>query len=55
MFWRYRPCHPHRWWRRHYYRSWGCGPWGCLWLVILPICLFTAWIFLTACSRMLWY
>ncbi len=54
MFWWYRPCHPHRW-RRHYYRPSGCGPWGCLWVLMLPLGLFTAWIFLTACSRMLWY
>jgi hypothetical protein len=55
MFRCFRPWHGRRWWRRHYYRPWGCGPWGCLWLVILPVCLFTAWIFLTACTRMLWY
>ena len=50
----FRPWHRRRWWRRHYYRPLGCGPWGCLWLVILPVCLFTAWTLLAACTRMLW-
>ena len=58
MFW-FRPWRHHHGWHHHFWRPWyrpvGCGPLGCLWLLLLPLLFCVAWAFFGAFTRMIWW
>lgn len=43
----------HRHWHRPYRPYYGCGPMGCLWVLVMPA-LLMMWVMLAACTRLSW-